>query len=531
MLTYFNPDTTLYIDMDASKAHGFGVVVYHAPEHHDHLQPPTPSSVTPVMFLSKLLNDAETRYWPTELEVAALVWAIRKTRHLIESSTKPVVVYTDHASTIGISKQTSLNSVSIEKLNLRLVRASEYIQRFRLDVRHRTGKSNTVPDALSRLASDLGRAVDETDEGALDALNAYHTTLVEMSPGFKDRLAKGYQCDDRWKRISDTISRNDALGTDTAKLPFILRDGLIYHKDQDNLRERLCVPDTLAMEVFQIAHDELGHPGYHRTHARVTESIHIHQLAKKLKTFIKHCPKCQLYSTPCHMQYGSLQPIFLPAIPFHTITIDFIVGLPTSPIDKQDCVMTVTDKFSKRVALIPSHTTGTAGQWASQLIDRLAIADWGFPKAIISDRDPKFVSDLWRSIFKAAGTSLLYSTSYHPQTDGQSERTNQTVETSLRFYISTLPADNQWPTILPSLQSALNNAVNLGTTGKSPNEIIYGFRPREVLGLLDNHLQVDIPSERHASRIDAQDAIAFATMQGKFHYDKKHLAKFMKVGD
>lgn len=94
-----------------------------------------------------------------------------------------------------------------------------------------------------------------------------------------------------------------------------------------------------------------------------------------------------------------------------------------------------------------------------------------------------------------------------------------------------MSADNQWPTVLPHLKSALNNAVNLGTTGKSPNKLIYGFRPREILGLLDDHLQTNIPSACKAARIDAQDAIAFATMQGKYHYNKKHLLMFMKAGD
>lgn len=67
------------------------------------------------------------------------------------------------------------------------------------------------------------------------------------------------------------------------------------------------------------------------------------------------------------------------------------------------------------------------------LVDRLDIADWGIPKVIISDRDRKFLSDLWTAIFKRLGTLLLYSTAYHPQMDGASERTNQTVEIALIF--------------------------------------------------------------------------------------------------
>ena len=69
------------------------------------------------------------------------------------------------------------------------------------------------------------------------------------------------------------------------------------------------------------------------------------------------------------------------------------------------------------------------------LLERLDVADWGIPKVIISDRDPKFLSELWNTLFKSLNVSLLYSTAYHPQTDGASERTNQTSEIALCFYL------------------------------------------------------------------------------------------------
>jgi len=107
----------------------------------------------PILFLSRLLTDAETRYWPTELEIAGIVWVVKKVRHMIEAAKAATIVYTDHSAAVSIVRQTSLNTTAVEKLNLRLVRASEYLQRFRLDVRYKPGRQNTIPDALSRLAS------------------------------------------------------------------------------------------------------------------------------------------------------------------------------------------------------------------------------------------------------------------------------------------------------------------------------------------------------------------------------------------
>lgn len=116
-----------------------------------HYAAPTGLFIIPSSTLSLSLTFAEERYWPTKLGVSCLVWALRKVRHLVEAATLPFVIYTDHASTVGISKQTSMNPVSSEHLNLRLVRASIYIQQFHLQVYHRQGKENVLADALSRM--------------------------------------------------------------------------------------------------------------------------------------------------------------------------------------------------------------------------------------------------------------------------------------------------------------------------------------------------------------------------------------------
>ena len=102
-------------------------MVYHSKGPESEGQIPKQKDVEPILFLSKLLTEAESRYWPTELEIAALVWAVKKVRHLVEATDQPTIVYTDHSATIQIVRQTSLNTTSVEKLNLRLIWASEYL--------------------------------------------------------------------------------------------------------------------------------------------------------------------------------------------------------------------------------------------------------------------------------------------------------------------------------------------------------------------------------------------------------------------
>jgi hypothetical protein len=108
-----------------------------------------------VMFLSKELTSAETSYWPTELETSALVFVVKKTRHLVEANDFPTIVYTDHVAVKRIAHSTSLKTNSPERANMRLIQGSQYISQFRLDVRYSLGKDNVVADALSRIKRAL----------------------------------------------------------------------------------------------------------------------------------------------------------------------------------------------------------------------------------------------------------------------------------------------------------------------------------------------------------------------------------------
>ena len=533
-LAHFDPIRALFADLDGSKEAGFGAMVYHVVGTVEPGKYPAKSAIQPIMFLSRLLKDAETRYWPTELEMAGMIWVVKKIRHLIESSTAgPTTIYTDHGANVGIAKQVSLWTTSIEKLNLRLVRASEYLQRFPLNIYHKPGKSHYVPDALSRLATirsiEHERARKENGEGELDALCAYvyAASLVEMSPEFKARIVEGYKKDPAWIKIGNVLDVN-IKAEDSFALPFVREhDGLIWRRDYatgDHAFEpkRLCLPESVVGEILNMTHGQ-GHPGYGKLYEMINAAYMIKGLSKKLRQFLRHCPECQLYQTRRHRPYGSLQPIESPPIPFHTVTLDFILALPNSNEDF-DTILTITDKFSKRVLLAPGRTIYTAKEWASVLLEKLQQADWGLPKAILSDRDPKFLSEVWKELFTSLGVKLLYSTAYHPQTDGQSERTNQTTEIALRYYLATLEDVREWPRLLAKVQSFLNNSAS-ASTGKTPNEVVYGFTPNRHVDLMSGR------AINPATRVEVQDAIAFANMSAKHNYDRRHRALDIEAGD
>ena len=377
------------------------------------------------------------------------------------------------------------------------------------------------------------------------AIATQHVTLVEMSDSFKQRLKAAYAADKHWKKVLDVITPPANRRPDPEPLEgentegtvrddpqprgirFKLRDELIYYTSGEG-RERLCIPASMEQDVFRIAHDLSSHGGFHRTYDRLVNSVYVRQLTKRLRTYIEHCPECQLNQTKRHSPYGSLQPIVTPSIPFHTLAMDFILALPPMGPDELDCALTVTCKFTKKVMAIAGKSTWGAEEWANTLITALMARDWGIPRSVISDRDRKFMSLFWRTIFQKLGIELLTSTAYHPQTDGQSERTNQTLEIALRFWLSN-PNNTDWVGVLPYLTATNNNSAN-ASTGMAPNELSYGFRVNDTLGQLEDLPAEDYDRLRQVKRESAEEAMAFANVMHKVRYDASHTSVEFKVG-
>lgn len=518
MLHHFDRSRPLYIHTDASKRRGFGVMVAHLEGDAVTGDPPR-TKTQPILFLSKTLSSPETRYWPTELEVACLVWAMKRIRWMVEACDKPVVVLTDHAGTTSIATQTSLSSSSVDKLNNRLIRASQYLQQFRnIKVMYKPGREHIVPDALSRLPAP-GTSEEDTLGDLLD-VNA--TTMLAIDEKFKSQLILAYDQDKHFSRVKAVLQV-----AEHNTIPFHQdEDGLIWL--EDDVGQRLCIPRAMEGDIFDAAHDEQYHVGFHRLHARIAPQYFIRKLSSRLKKYLRHCHECRRLQTVTHAPYGALHPIKSPTLPFHTITIDFIVALPEA--DGFNSVLTATCKASKRIMIIPGRDDYAADAWAHRLLDGLLQCDWGLPTVIISDRDPKFTSIMWKTIFERLGSKLLMSTAYHPQTDGQSERTNQTVEVALRYYMAKYPDGAvEWCYVVPHIQFILNNSIN-ATTGCSPNEFNYGFRPRESADITTKSGVTDVALERDVLRREAADSAAYAQVIMKQRYDKKHTAWTPQVG-
>jgi hypothetical protein len=246
-------------------------------------------------------------------------------------------------------------------------------------------------------------------------------------------------------------------------------------------------------------------------------------MSRLLKKYISECPTCAVNSGKHHKPHGALQPIKASALPFEFIPVNFVFKLPESKFDGNiyDGFLSCTDLASKMVTLIPGRETYSAEDWARAFFYTYC-RRWGVPNKILSDRGRVFLSDFWTTLFKMMRTDLLVTTAYHPQGDGQIERTNQTVEIALRHLVNASKTD--WAEHLSEIEFAMNNSVN-ASTKTSPMEYLTGMTARTIqtAALPSHSLAIrNWSKQREMIRQDAADAITFAQTKMALHYDAKH---------
>jgi hypothetical protein len=172
-------------------------------------------------------------------------------------------------------------------------------------------------------------------------------------------------------------------------------------------------------------------------------------------------------------------PLPTPSIPWEDISMDFVLGLPRT---KRGCdsIFVVVDRFSKMAHFIPCHKTDDASHIADLFFHEIILLH-GVPNTIVSDHDTKFLSHFWRTLWAKLGTKLLFSTTCHPQTDGQTEVVKKTLSTMLRAVLK--KNIKMWEGCLPHVEFAYNRSLH-STTKMCPFEIVYGLLPRAPIDLM-----------------------------------------------
>lgn len=197
----------------------------------------------------------------------------------------------------------------------------------------------------------------------------------------------------------------------------------------------IYIPKSLRKEIIRINHDTLtsGHPGQTNTMERITRNYYWPRMMKDIEKYIKEYDSCQKNKIKRHRPYRLMQEIQAPEYPWQWITIDHITKLPKS--EGNDAILVVVDRMTKYAHFIPTTETTTAKGLAREMFERV-FKHHGIPEIIVSDRGTTFTSKLWKSMIDLIEEEQQLSTAYHPQTNGQTERTNQTLIQYIRHYIN-----------------------------------------------------------------------------------------------
>jgi len=299
----------LMMAIDASYEFGYGVTLYQVPavtmEDHEITVEQVQQGKydrrldSVVMFLSKELTPAEIVYWPTELETAALVFVVKKTRHLIEANDFPTIIHTDDVAVKHVAHSGSLKTTSSERANMRLIRASQYLSQFRLDVRYKLGKENIASDALSRLKQLLTKVDIFTVNADIipDQDRPEETqSFIQMSPEFVKEWSGALRVDRHYRSIFAELLEKMGNANEVKSYGWLMKkvEGelllFVYKGDHGGLRA--CIPTALVKKVLMAAHDLQAHPGVENTFSNLRDQFYMPRMSAQVRSYVLACPEC-----------------------------------------------------------------------------------------------------------------------------------------------------------------------------------------------------------------------------------------------
>ena len=359
-------------------------------------------------------------------------------------------------------------------------------------------------------------------------LNKPHL-LVAMNPSVIAAFAQSYSMDKYFasKYVEDVPNPKSVITPSHFRKS---KNGLLYFIDAD-WSARLCVPESRIHFVLKWIHDspyESAHAGPRRFLSRLRDLFFWPTMHKDVMEYMKSCDTCQKIKVDRRAQAGSLRPAHIPARPFSTVSLDLITGLPPSGEEGFTAIFAIVDKLTKFAIFLPAHDTMSQERFADLFVERVANV-YGLPERIIADRDKRWSTAFWKSVVSNYGSVMALSSSHHPQTDGQTEILNATIEQMLRAYVAKDRAS--WARWLSVLNYSYNSSVH-SSTGYAPHFLLMGYKPRtSTVGLTPEGDPVTRPfiasqsaeefiGELEFHRAAARDALVLAQERQATAYNK-----------
>ncbi|EGD76334.1 hypothetical protein PTSG_11674 [Salpingoeca rosetta] len=466
----------------------------------------------PVAYESRKLQPAELNYPVRDKEALALIYALTKWRvYLLDKRT---TILTDHRSLTNITTQKTLNG--------RWARWIELLNDYDLDIRYIKGKTNVAADAVSR--------IPDSDAQEITCAAISTATPADLVKRISNDIAEDEEFGPIYKALKNPDQTPPpAVAAKLSRFGLNDEDLLIYQEHPEHPEDiplRWCIPETARVPLLAEFHDTptAGHQGIHRTHEALARHFYWPRMRQDVERYVRSCKSCQRHKPRQGAAPGPLQPLPVPREPWTDISLDLVTGLPRTRTG-QDAIVVFVDRLTKRCHLAAT-TSKCTGRDVAKLFIFHVFRHHGLPARVVSDRDPRFTGAFWKETFRLLGSRLQFSTSQHPQTDGQTERTNRTMEQTLRHYVN-YRMDN-WDSLLPVVEFALNNSKS-DSTGQSPFFLETGRHPiipatlvtRQAIRRTDTPAAEDFVVRLKSIITAARDALAQAQDKQKRYADQR----------
>ncbi|KAA0037289.1 ty3-gypsy retrotransposon protein [Cucumis melo var. makuwa] len=385
-----------------------------------------------VAYASRQLKSHKQNYPTHDLELVGVVFALKIWRHYLYS--EKIQIFTDHKSLKYFFTQ--------KELNMRQRRWLELVKDYDCEILYHPSKENVVPDALSKKVAHSA------------------ALIIKQAPLLRD-----------FKRVEIAVSVEEVT-SQLAQLSVqpTMRQRIIVAQLNDPylVKKRRLYSQT---ELLTEAHSSpfTMHPGSTKMYQDLRCVYWWMNMKKEVADFISRCLVCQQVKAPRQRPAGLLQPLSVPGWKWESVSMDFIRGLPKT-LKGYTVIWVFVYRLTKSAHFIPGKSTYTASKWG-QLYMTEIVKLHGVPVSIISDKDARFTSKFWKGLQLALGTRLDFSTTFHPQTDGQTERLNQILEDMLRVWV--LEFSGSWDSHFHLMEFAYNNNYQ-ATIGMAPFEALYG---------------------------------------------------------